>query len=337
MLNSSSENARRGFTQMELILSISIITFLLTLLLPAVQHAREVSRHATCINHLRQFGVALHAFVSTSASGELPTGYNDRFPVKWPGRKVSPQVQLLPHLECAPQYESILKSESRRYTDETLQFRIPTFRCPSDPSTIGLNYRVCTGAAPSVYADSRNGAGAFSVRVLNQGVRLSEIQDGLSNTAAMSERTVADLEFNRFSRQEDIWFSSAAEIDERVLLDNEVAANVCSSLRSEPGYNYAATSGHSFIAGGLINIYYNHIICPNSAIVDCSMDSCCEASPSSMAALPVSTSVAVVTARSFHSSAVVNLLLLDGAVIKTPANLSLTVWHHLGSRADMKE
>jgi type II secretory pathway pseudopilin PulG len=329
--------SRSGFTQLELLLTISTLTVLMAMLLPAVQHARETARSADCTNRLRQLGVALHSFVSSSAGGELPTGYNDAVPVKWPGKKVSPQVQLLPYLDCSSQYSLIMESGVLRYTDEKLQFRLSAFHCPSDVTTMGLNFRGSTGAVPNVFADPADGAGAFSSKTLNHGVRLGDVQDGLSNTAAMCERIVADSEYNRFSPKEDIWFSSAAEIDASVVLNSEAASLVCASLTSDPGHNYAATSGHSFIAGGLVNIYYNHIVGPNSMAVDCSMDSCCESPPSIMSTVPISTSVAVVTARSFHPAGVVNLLLLDGAVIKAPKTISLSVWQDYGTRADISE
>src|ERR1700678_1513849 len=61
-----------GFTLVELLVVITIIGILVSLLLPAVQSAREQARMVECRNHVKQLGLGMLAH--EAAMGYLPTG-----------------------------------------------------------------------------------------------------------------------------------------------------------------------------------------------------------------------------------------------------------------------
>src|SRR5262249_51313879 len=72
---------RAGFTLIELLVVISIIAVLMSLILPAVQSAREAARRTQCLNNQHNLSLAITGF-ATSRGGGLP--YLDENSYNWP-------------------------------------------------------------------------------------------------------------------------------------------------------------------------------------------------------------------------------------------------------------
>jgi len=102
------KNKQSGFTLVELLVVIAIIGILISLLLPAVQSAREAARRLQCSNNLKQLGLAIHNYADSTKS--LPAYANWAFGAqnlaaadnnsRWSGF-----IALLPYFEQTSLYD----------------------------------------------------------------------------------------------------------------------------------------------------------------------------------------------------------------------------------------
>lgn len=170
----ASNKRRRGFTLIELLVVISIIATLMSLILPAVQNAREAARRMQCLNNIRNVTLAATNFASSNKSRLPALSYypTDTSPSASPGALIASRswvVELLPFLDQQGTYDRWNKSVAWNDNvtlgaagDTNLNLAsnlyIEALACPNDESAVatlgGLTYVANAGFADHVATGS---------------------------------------------------------------------------------------------------------------------------------------------------------------------------------------
>jgi prepilin-type N-terminal cleavage/methylation domain-containing protein/prepilin-type processing-associated H-X9-DG protein len=134
-----------GFTLIELLVVIAIIAVLVSLLLPAVQQAREAARKTQCRNNLKQLGLALFNYESSYKVFPMEKITFSPVPQTW-------TLMVLPFLDQQPLYDaynfSVDWADPSQWPLTTTQ--LPVWYCPTSP---GLDGRTNpAGVVPPVLA-----------------------------------------------------------------------------------------------------------------------------------------------------------------------------------------
>jgi prepilin-type N-terminal cleavage/methylation domain-containing protein/prepilin-type processing-associated H-X9-DG protein len=360
---------RRGFTLIELLVVIAIIAVLIALLLPAVQAAREAARRAQCVNNMKQLGLAIHNYVSTVEKlpwGAGPWGWND-----WSAHVMMlPYIEQQSMFNALNFVNGCADDRCGLINTTTVYNKVNGFLCPSDMDRLTTphghnNYRGNAGSAPNSFYGGRGGGNAGSNP--SQGatgpmagifcfvgvacdscgggcppcgaangqtpfsLSLSGITDGLSMTAAMSERVKGIGSNNQTAGYDGLNPSSSLLDIGGVPVNGNVATgdggpitfyNKCKAVRvalgSVPTLDSQHSSGSRWDVGYAADTRYNHVMPPNAQSCDGDDDDAGRQTAE--------------TASSRHPGGV-NVLFMDGSVKFIKNSVNMTTWWALGTRA----
>ncbi len=301
MVAGSGCRSRRGVTRGDVIVLVILLGVTGLLALMGMSRAREGARLNRCARNLAQMGFALA--LHDQMKGQLPEIASTLPPGEPTSRGTSSPLRGLLQSLDLPDLSSLHDPKTRPKGGGPVpgEIPIPGFVCSSDPNALSgrlpapISYRAATGDSPL----GRNGAFAIG---RHWSLAAVEARDGLSYTAAFSERLVGSAEDGP-ERLPSYRISASSVGDSCPTLADALA------LRED--------AGSSWIAADYRSTLYNHAQTPG-------------ARPSCIARDGAS---ARIGASSGHVRGV-NLLRLDGSVSLTLPTIAPAIWRDLAAIRD---
>jgi prepilin-type N-terminal cleavage/methylation domain-containing protein/prepilin-type processing-associated H-X9-DG protein len=241
----STPTRRKGFTLIELMVVISIISLLIALLLPAVQRVREAANRTQCLNNLKQMGLALQNYHGTY--GSFPPALDARFQPMW---HWSWMARSLPFLEQDNLYHQAI--EFAQNTADPVVFDgtpgyaswspwggypfglgllpenpiiaapVKIFLCPTDfsprvfavPTPYGSPLPIVQAVTDYQGVTGTNYFLQDGSLAVDAPVRYTDLSDGSSNTLLVGERAnVKEITYGA-------WFSGCGQLDRSLPKDS---------------------------------------------------------------------------------------------------------------------
>jgi prepilin-type N-terminal cleavage/methylation domain-containing protein len=139
--------SRRGFTLVELLVVIGIIALLISILLPALNRAREQARRVACGNNIRQLLNAVHMYASENKAA-LPGGN--------PGGAALGWLYELNKLSSPRRQEDVQYGQLYRYLSDTGIWHCPNDVPPYEIRSVPSSIFPLTSYTMNVVACDRN-------------------------------------------------------------------------------------------------------------------------------------------------------------------------------------
>jgi prepilin-type N-terminal cleavage/methylation domain-containing protein/prepilin-type processing-associated H-X9-DG protein len=188
---------RAGFSLVELLVVIAVIGLLISLLLPAVQAAREAARRLGCSNNLHQIGIGLLSYHDTFK--RFPEGGVEMRMLVSPdgdylypnGRQLAWSAYILPYIEMKSLSDRIdfKKAFDSPENAQAAAEIIPTYLCPSAnrQSYLVQGRGVCDYGG--IYGERivSNNNPPRGVMLYGITVRIRDISDGTAHSLMISE------------------------------------------------------------------------------------------------------------------------------------------------------